>query len=110
MHPLMISVCITGVYFVLDILLLAFIPFNRTVNNTGLLFTVLGALLMCVGSLAYFYALKGGGMAGATTVLTSLYPALTVILSAIFLKETLTIKHGIGIALALVSFILMSSK
>ena len=110
MHPLMISVMITCVYFVLDIILFVFVPFNKTVNSTGLLFTILGALLMCVGSLGYFYALKGGGSAGATTVLTSLYPALTVILSAIFLKETFTIKHGIGIALALASFILMGMK
>jgi uncharacterized membrane protein len=110
MHPMMISVLITGVYLVLDAVALAFIPFDKTINSPGLLFTILGAIFMCVGSLAYFYALKGGGSAGATTVLISLYPALTVILSAFFLKETFTVKHGIGIALALASFVFMSSK
>ena len=109
-HPMMISIIVTGVYVVLDSLMLAFVPFNKSVNTTGLVFTILGGICMAVGSLGYFYALKGGGSAGTTTVLTSLYPALTILLSAIFLKETFTIKHGIGIVFALIAFALMGSK
>lgn len=64
---------------------------------------------MCAGSMGYFYALRGGN-AGTTTVLTSLYPAVTLILASIFLKESISFKHGIGIALALIAFILLGTK
>lgn len=108
-HPLMVSIIVTSVFVVLDIITLAFIPFDRTLNSTGIIYSILGGLCMCAGSLGYFFALRGGN-AGSTTVLTSLYPAVTLILAAFFLKENITFKHGIGMAFAMAAIILMSSK
>ena len=108
-HPMMVSIIVTAFYVVWDTSAFLFIPFNKTINSTGVLYTLLGAFFMGGGSLAYFFALRNG-QAGSTTVLTSMYPAVTVILAAIFLKESIGIKHGIGIALALTSFLLLSSK
>ncbi len=108
-HPLMVSIIVTSVFVVLDIITLAFIPFDRTLNSTGITYSILGGLCMCAGSLGYFFALRGGN-AGSTTVLTSLYPAVTLILAAIFLKEHITFKHGVGMALAMVAIVLMGSK
>lgn len=108
-HPMMVSIIVTAFYVLWDTFAFAVIPFNKTINSTGIIYTLLGAFFMGAGSLAYFFALRDG-QAGTTTVLTALYPAVTVILAAIFLKEPLTIKSGIGIALALASFFLLSSK
>jgi len=108
-HPLMVSTIVTIVYIILTPLPFLFLKFNTTVNATGIIFSVLGGLCMCVGSLGYFYALKGGN-AGAVTALTSLYPALTLLLSYFFMKETLNLKQGIGMVLALISFVLLGMK
>lgn len=108
-HPMMVSIIVTSFYVVWDICAFTFIPFNKAVNSTGIIYTLLGAFFMGIGSLTYFFALRDG-QAGSTTVLTALYPAVTLILASIFLKETITIKSGIGIALAITSFLLLSSK
>jgi transporter family protein len=92
-----------------DISAFLFIPFSKNINSTGIIYTLLGALFMGVGSLAYFYALRNGP-AGSTTVLTSMYPAVTLILASVFLKESFSFKQGIGIALALIAFVLVGSK
>lgn len=109
LHPMMVSIIVTSFYVVWDICAITFIPFNKTVNSTGIIYTLLGAFFMGIGSLTYFFALRNG-QAGSTTALTGLYPAVTLILASFFLKETITIKSGIGIALAITSFLLLSSK
>jgi len=109
-HPLMVSIVVTGVYVVLDIITLTFIPFNRSINSTGLLYSILGAVFMCIGSLGYFYALRGGGSVGTTTVLTSLYPAVTLVLAYFFMREAVSLKQGIGIIFAIIAFILLGLK
>jgi transporter family protein len=108
-HPIMVSTIVTAVYIIITPIPFLFMNFDRSVNSTGLIYSILGGLFMCAGSMGYFYALRGGG-AGSTTVLTSLYPAVTLILASIFLKETINFKHGVGIALALIAFILLGSK
>jgi transporter family protein len=61
----------------------------------------LGAgLCTSVGLLCFYGALKGGP-AAVVVPLTSLYPVVTVLLSRLFLQETLTLRHLTGIALAL---------
>lgn len=108
-HPLMVSTIVTLTYVVLTPLAYLFVKFPHTVNTPGVLFSIGGGLCMCVGSLGYFYALRTGN-AGSTTILVSLYPALTLLLSSIFLKESIGMKQGVGMVLALVSFVLMSLK
>lgn len=83
--------------------------FDRSVNTSGVLFSVLGGVCMAVGSMGYFFALRKGG-AGEVTTVTALYPALTMALSMIFLQEGLSLKKGIGMALAILSFIILSIK
>jgi uncharacterized membrane protein len=108
-HPIMVSTIVTLVYIVLTPIPFFFMNFDKTVNTTGLVFSILGGLAMCAGSMGYFYALKGGG-AGEVTTVTALYPALTMLLSCLFMGEGITIKKGIGVALALASVLLLSQK
>lgn len=110
MHPMMVTTIVTMVYVILTPLAFIFVKFDQSVNLSGIIYSVGGALCMCVGSLAYFFALKAGGAAGETTTLTALYPALTLLLSYFFLGEQLSIKKGVGIILAFVSIYFLSQK
>jgi transporter family protein len=108
--PVMVNSIALCLYIVLVPFMWLFVKFDHTITLAGTIYTLVGALCMCIGTLGFSYALSSGGAVGQTTFLTALYPALTLALSMIFLKETLTIQKGIGILLALVSFALLSIK
>lgn len=109
MHPIMVSTCVTITYLICTPMAFLFLNFDRTTTPTGIVFAVLGGTAMCVGSMAYFFALRGGG-AGEVTTVTALYPALTLVLSCLFMGEIMTLRKGIGVALALVSVVILSWK
>lgn len=108
-HPIMVSTIVTAMYVVLTPLSLVVFKVNYNINTTGVIYSLLGGFTMCLGSIAFFYALQKGA-AGEITALTSLYPALTLILSIAFLKEDLSFKKTIGIGLALLSVFILSKK
>ena len=105
-HPLMVSAIAAGIFIVLSALSFIFLKFDHTLNTHGVLMTVIGSLCMCAGSMGFFFALREGA-AGITTAMTALYPALTLVLSAIFLHEGLSIKQVVGMGFALVAFFLL---
>ncbi len=109
MHPLMVSATVTALFVVLTPLAFLFLKFDTKVTTTGLVAALIGGACMCIGSMGYFFALRGGN-AGVTTALTALYPALTLILSMVFLGEQLTFKQICGVVLALAAFIMLSLK
>jgi uncharacterized membrane protein len=63
---------------------------------------ILGGLPAGGGNLTLFIALKSGP-AWLVFPLVSLYPVLTVLLAAVFLRERVSLRPGIGIALACVA-------
>jgi transporter family protein len=109
MHPVMVSTVVTVVYIILTPITFMIVKFDKAINSTGVIFSVLGGICMAIGSMGYFFALKKGG-AGEITTVTALYPAITLGLSMFFLGEELTWRKGIGIALALVSVFVLSFK
>jgi len=60
-----------------------------------------------VGLLFFFEALARGS-ATVVAPLTALYPAVAVVLSRIFLREALTLRHPAGLALAMAAVWLLS--
>jgi transporter family protein len=64
-------------------------------------------LAMAVALLLFLEALARGP-ASVVVPLTALYPAVTVVLSRIFLQETLTLRHLAGLVLALAAAWLLS--
>lgn len=68
---------------------------------------ILGALAQ-VAILCFYIALETG-QASVVVPLTALYPALTVVASAIFLGETLTKTQALGVVLALAAGLLLAS-
>jgi drug/metabolite transporter (DMT)-like permease len=109
-HPVLVNSIALCLYIVLLPLMWIFIKFDHTITISGIAYTLAGALCMCIGTLGFSYALRSGAAVGQTTILCALYPALTLSLSMMFLGEVLTIKKGIGIMLALISFALLSIK
>lgn len=73
----------------------------------GILFALLAGISGGTATI-FLYLLLGKNPAGLVVAITALYPIVTLILSMIFLKETLTLPQTIGFALALVALVLMN--
>lgn len=68
----------------------------RIVDGTGWA-VVSGAL--AIGSLILLYLALGAGKAGTVTAISAAYPAVTLVLAALFLSESLTATRVAGAAL-----------
>lgn len=109
LHPVMVSTLVTALFLVLIPLTFMFTKVDTTLNTKGVAFALMGGLCMCVGSLAYFFALRRGG-GGEVTTVTALYPAVTMMLSILFLREDITIQKGFGLALSIAGIYVLSKK
>lgn len=105
-HPVMISTIAMGLYLILLPIMWIVVKFDHSITISGTAYALAGSLCMCIATLSFSYALRTGE-AGRTTIITALYPALTLLLSMLFLGETLTIKKTIGVVLALISFAIL---
>lgn len=76
-------------------------------DSNGILFAILAGVAGGTASIL-LYMLLGKNPAGLVIAITALYPIVTLILSMVFLKETLTLPQTVGFALALVALILMN--
>jgi drug/metabolite transporter (DMT)-like permease len=86
---------------------LAIIKWKLDVKPMAVLYGLIVGFLGAGGQLVLFNALKEGP-AYLVFPIISLSPAVTVILSVLFLKETTTRRHWTGIIIALVAIVLMS--
>ena len=86
---------------------LAIIKWKLDVHPKAILYGMIVGVLGAGGQLILFNALKEGP-AYLVFPIISLSPAVTVILSVIFLKETTTRRHWAGIITALIAITLMS--
>ena len=110
LHPIVVEVVVTAAYIIITPLYIWWFKPTWNWNVTGITFSVVGALAMCAGSLAYFFILYKGGHVGEVTTITALYPAVTLILSCLFMGEPMNLKKGIGVCLALLSCYILGSK
>lgn len=83
--------------------------FPLQLNSRGVLFAVLAGAVSSFGGLLFLLALSRGN-ASLVITFTALYPLVTIILSFTILRETITAQQGVGIALALVSMVLLAGK
>jgi transporter family protein len=86
--------------------LLAAMQFRVQVHPTGIGLALATGALGLLGALSFLVAVSRGPV-GLVTTLSALYPGLTVALAMIFLGETITLKQACGMALALVSMVLI---
>jgi transporter family protein len=88
--------------------LLAAMQFRVQTHPVGVGLALATGTLGLLGALSFLVAVARGPV-GLVTTLSALYPVLTVSLAVIFLGETVTLKQACGMALALVSMVLIVS-
>lgn len=93
---------------VIALIIFATMNFKVQTDAKGIMYALLTGLAYGVGCLFYFIAASKGKIITVVT-LTALYPLVTIVLAYFLLKEGVTIKQGVGIALAIGAIILMSS-
>lgn len=81
--------------------------FPLNFGSQGILFALIAGISGGTATI-FLYALLGKNPAGLVVAITALYPIVTLILSMVFLKETLTLPQTVGFALALVALVLMN--
>ncbi len=89
------------------LLMLSTSKFPIPMNFEGTFFAVLAGVCSSLGGLLFLQAMSRGEAAIVVTF-TALYPVVTFVLSLILLHETITLKQGIGIVLALLSLVLLT--
>lgn len=108
MHPIALFAFTMLAYMIVNAILWLTVKFDHTITLAGSIYAFIGSVFMCLGTLGFALLLRSGDDVGHAIILTSLYPALTLVLSAIFFGETLTLIRGCGILFALISFVLLS--
>lgn len=98
----------TAGVLVVGLIALSLINFKPAMDAKGLSFGLLTGIAYGVGCLFYFIAADRGKIITVVT-LTALYPLVTIVLSYLLLKETVTLKQCAGIGFALLAIFLMSA-
>jgi len=80
--------------------------FTISLNFEGAFFALVAGVCSSLGGLLFLQAMSRGEAAIVITF-TALYPAVSIILSFLLLDETITMKQGMGIVLALFSMLLL---
>ena len=73
----------------------------------GIFFAFLTGICGGVGNIAFFQAFASGQQASVVVPLTALYPAVTVLLAMIFLKEKMNRYQWLGLGLAIGAIIIL---
>lgn len=97
----------TGGVLLIGLITLCFIKFKPETNLHGAIYAAITGLAYGIGCLFYFVAASRGKIITVVT-LTALYPLITILLSYLFLQETITLKQGLGVCFALIALILMA--
>ena len=95
---------------VITLIILVTVPIQWHMTARVFWLGVVGGALNGLGALTSFAAFEKGGKASIVVPLCYLFPIVTVILALTFLHESLTRTQAIGIALALISAILLSQE
>ena len=87
---------------------LGFSNFQPQTHLKGVLFAMLTGIAGMTGTF-FFFAAASRGRISIVVSLTALYPLITILLAAVFLREPVTAKQGLGMLFALLAIALLSS-
>jgi bacterial/archaeal transporter family protein len=79
----------------------------RPSRSPGTPMTIVTALVACAGLIALYVALASGE-ASKVVPISAAYPAVTLILSALFLSEKLTPGRAIGVVMVVVGVVIVT--
>lgn len=89
------------------LLCLFLVDFRPETHPKGILFGVLTGIAGVLGTLFYFTAARRGNIAVVASM-TALYPIVTILLAAIFLREPITLRQLFGMLFALIAMFLFA--
>lgn len=90
------------------LLALKLIGFRPEVHPKGILYAVLTGVTGMLGTLFFFYSVKNGKVSVVAS-LTALYPLITILLAALFLREPISPRQVVAMFLALVALYLFAA-
>lgn len=93
---------------ILGMVMLFVLKFQPTVHPKGILLAISTGMLGFLGAFCFLNAVSKGPVTLVATI-SALYPGVSIVLAICFLNETMTIRQGIGIALALVAMIFIAA-
>ena len=85
-------------------------PLDWRLTPGLVLLAALGGLLNGLGALTSFAALERGGKAAVVIPLISLFPLVTIAGACAFLGESLTLRQGVGVVIALAAVALLAQE
>ncbi len=91
----------------IGLLILFMIDFRPDMHPAGILFAMLTGITGMLGTL-FFFAAASKGKISLVVSMTALYPLITILLAAIFLREPITAKQLLGIGFALFAIVLLT--
>jgi len=77
-------------------------------NGMGVVYSLLNGVITGGGILCLMEAYRLGGDVSVATVITSLYPLVTCLLAALFLRERLSRRQKLGMIAATLSIVLFA--
>lgn len=86
---------------------LFWVGFQPESHPKGILFAVLTGVAGMLGTL-FFFAAASRGRISVVVSMTALYPIITIILAAIFLREPVTARQVLGMFCAVAAIILLT--
>ncbi|MGP3667711.1 MAG: EamA family transporter [Candidatus Bathyarchaeota archaeon] len=105
---LQVFIIINTVYLAVTLALYLWFKPQLTIPLSPLICIVTAGLLGSIGTILFYTALQVG-KASLIVPVTALYPVVTVALSLLILHETVTFKQILGIILAMLAILLISS-
>jgi len=86
---------------------LFWVGFQPETHPKGILFAVLTGVSGVLGTL-FFFAAASRGKISVVVSMTALYPIITILLAAVFLREPVTAKQILGMLCAVAAIVLLT--
>lgn len=92
----------------LAVIVLCFVNFRIGTHPKGIALALITGVLGFVGALCFLVAVSKGPVTLVAT-LSALYPVVSILLAVFLLNETLTVRQGVGVVLALIAMVLVAA-
>ena len=107
-HPIVASIAVNGLLTtVYALFYFLFLHQGFSISATGTLYAAAGGVIIAIGALAYFQALRIGPITLASPM-SSVYPLVTTLVAVVMFRQTLSTEQGIAIILVVGGILLVT--
>jgi len=89
-------------------IILALVGFRPEAHPKGVGLAVITGVLGITGALGFLFAVKSGKVS-VVAMFTAMSPIVTILLAHFFLKESITLKEGLGMVCAFAAIVLFAT-